>query len=109
MLRVMLDTNIFDRIIETPGLADHLQSLTASDRLDIVVTHVQEDELAGIQGTEKRRAIQQLPRRSIPTAAFVLGISRLGQARLGEGHEGGLEYDTSHGENPNRVLDGSLP
>ena len=47
MLRVMLDSNIFDEIIKTPGLAGQLRSLTASGRLDIVVTHVQEDELAG--------------------------------------------------------------
>ena len=84
MLRVMLDSNIFDEIIKTPGLAGQLRSLTASGRLDIVVTHVQEDELAGIQAAEKRRAIQQVPRRSIPTAVFVLDVSRLGQARLGE-------------------------
>lgn len=105
MLRVMLDTNIFDRIIETPGLVGQLRSLTASGRLDIVVTHVQEDELARIRDTEKRRAIQRVPRRSVPTAVFVLDVSRLGQARLGEGHEGGLEYDTLHGENPKRVRD----
>ena len=76
MLRVMLDTNIFDHIIETPGLASHLRSLTASGRLDIVVTHVQEDELAGIQDTEKRRAIHQVPRRLVPTADLVLDVSR---------------------------------
>jgi hypothetical protein len=105
MLRVMLDSNIFDEIIKTPGLAGQLRSLTASGRLDIVVTHVQEDELAGIQDIEKRRAIQQMPRRLIPTAVSVLDVSRLGQARLGEGHEGGLEYDTLHGENPKRVRD----
>lgn len=105
MLRVMLDTNIFDRIIETPGLVGQLRSLTASGRLDIVVTHVQEDELARIRDTEKRRAIQRVPRRSVPTAVFVLDVSRLGKARLGEGHEGGLEYDTLHGENPKRVRD----
>jgi hypothetical protein len=105
MLRVMLDTNIFDHIIETPGLAGHLRSLTASGRLDIVVTHVQEDELAGIHDTERRRAVQQVPRRLVPTAVFVLDVSRLGQARLGGGHEGGLEYDTLHGENPKRVRD----
>jgi hypothetical protein len=70
MLRVMLDSNIFDEIIKTRGLAGQLRSLTASGRLDIVVTHVQEDELAGIQAAERRRAIQQVPRRSIPTAVF---------------------------------------
>ena len=55
----MLDSNIFDQIIDTPDLVDHLRSLTASGRPDIVVTHVQEDELARIQDTEKSRAIQQ--------------------------------------------------
>ena len=48
----MLDTNIFVHIIETrawPVICD----LTASGHLDIVVTHVQDDVLAGIQDTEK--------------------------------------------------------
>jgi predicted nucleic acid-binding protein len=101
----MLDTNIFDRIIAISGFAGHLRSLTAGGGIDIVVTHVQEDELAGIQDAEKRRAIQQVPRRLVPTVVFVLDISRLGDARLGGGHEGGLEYDALHGENPKRVRD----
>lgn len=45
-LRVMLDTSIFDRIIQTPGLAGHLRSLTAKGHRDVVVTQDQEDELA---------------------------------------------------------------
>jgi hypothetical protein len=68
------------------------------------VTHVQEDELARAPEA-KRRAFQKVPRRVVPTPVFVAGVSRLGEARLGEGHEGGLEYDTLHGENPKRVRD----
>jgi hypothetical protein len=83
MLRVMLDSNIFDEIIKTPGLAGQLRSLTASGRLDIVVTHVQEDELAGIQDIEKRRAIQQMPRRLIPTAVSVLDVRDLDRRASG--------------------------
>jgi hypothetical protein len=56
MLRVMLDSNIFDEIIKTPGLAGQLRSLTASGRLDIVVTHVQEDELAGLARRVRAKA-----------------------------------------------------
>jgi hypothetical protein len=37
MLRVMLDSNIFDEIIKTPGLAGQLRSLTASGRLDMSI------------------------------------------------------------------------
>ena len=93
MLRVMLDTNIFDRIIEVPGFAGHLRSLTAGGRLDIVVTHVQEDELARIPDTAKRREVQLVPRRSIATSVFLMGFSPLGAARLGEGDGGGLSLD----------------
>jgi len=82
-VRVMLDSNIFDRIIESPSLAEKLQSLRAESLLDIVVTHVQEDELVGADEAT-RRAYQQVPRRVVPTSVFVLGVSRLGEVRLGE-------------------------
>lgn len=93
MLRVMLDTNIFDRIVETPGLAADLQSLTASGHLEVLVTHVQEDELAVIPDGDKRQAVQQVPRRSVATPVFIIGLSRLGEAALGGGHEGGVSLD----------------
>jgi hypothetical protein len=89
----MLDTNIFDAIITTPGLVKHLQSLTASDRLDIVVTHVQEDELARIQDAAKREEVQEVPRRLVATSVFLMGFSPLGAARLGGGDDRGLSLD----------------
>jgi hypothetical protein len=93
MLRVMLDTNIFDRIIVIPGLADHLRSLTTGGRLDIVVTQVQEDELARMPDPAKRREVQLVPRRLIATSVFLMGFSPLGAARLGGGDAGGLSLD----------------
>jgi len=97
-LRVMLDTNIFDRIIQTPGLAGHLRSLTASGHLDFVVTHVQEDELARMTDAAKAREVQVVPRRLIATSVFLLGFSPLGAARLGGGDGGGLSLVELAGE-----------
>ena len=92
-LRVMLDSNIFDRIIESPGLVGRLQSLTASGQLDIVVTHVQEDELARIPDAAKREEVQLVPRRLMAAAVFLMGFSPLGAARLGGGDGGGLSLN----------------
>ena len=53
--------------------------------VELVVTHIQEDELAQIPDPEKRRLIGDVPRTVAPTSDFVLGVSRLGMARLGTG------------------------
>jgi hypothetical protein len=103
-VRVMLDSNIFDRIIESPGLVERLQSLRAAGLLDLIVTHVQEDELAGAPDA-KRRAYPPVPRRVVKTSVAVLGVSRLGKARLGEGQAGGLDFGVLAGPNSTHVKD----
>jgi hypothetical protein len=54
----MPDTNIFDHIIETPGLVicDPSRLVTVSTSLLLI----QDDELVGTQDTERRRAVQQV-------------------------------------------------
>ena len=51
--------------------------------LKILTTHVQEDELSLISDVEKKKKVASIPREVIPTRGFVLGVSRLGMARLG--------------------------
>ncbi len=103
-LRIMLDTMICDRLIATPML-NQLNELVAFGELDILTTHVQEDELAGIRDPSKWAAASRVPRRGIPTAIFVVGISRLGLARLREPIQGGVEYDDIRTENGRHVRD----
>lgn len=82
--RFSLDSNVFDRIVESDESLARVQRFVAAGMIEIVVTHVQEDELAQISDETKRARIAQVPRSCVPTSHFVLDFSRLGMARLGE-------------------------
>ena len=83
--RFALDTNVFDRIVETDASLARVQRLVAAGLIEIVVTHIQEDELAEITDEVKRERIARVPRVQEPTSDFIIGVSRLGMARLGTG------------------------
>lgn len=84
-LRVLLDTNVFDRIAETDESLDRVQRLVRRGAITVFVTHVQEDELARITDSTKSARIASIPRDLIPTSEFAVGTSRLDMACLGEG------------------------
>jgi hypothetical protein len=78
----MFDTNVFNRIV------DGVISLpTLTGRVVAYATHIQRDEINNTKNPERRAALAQvfgdvvagLP----PTDSFVLGVSRLDEARLG--------------------------
>jgi len=103
--RIMLDSNIFDNVAATPGLTDDLRALEKGGELEIVSTHVQDDQLKNIPDLAKRKAVLAIPRRIVPTTEFVLGTSRLDQACLGDGEAGGIYYDDIQINNPKHVED----
>jgi predicted nucleic acid-binding protein len=78
----MFDTNVFNRILD--GVIS-IQTLTG--RVVVYATHIQRDEIDNTKNPERRAALAQvfgdvvaeLP----PTDSFVLGVSRLDEARLG--------------------------
>lgn len=82
--RYLVDSNIFDKIEATPGALDLVRRLTDGRKIELVTTHIQEDEIAGIADAERRERIDEIPRTDVPTYGFVLDVSRLGMARLGE-------------------------
>ena len=83
-MRVMLDTNIFDRIVATWGLTREIRRLVKSGALTTLTTHIQEDELAKAP-LWKRVRFARVPRVRVATSDFVIGHSRFDQARLGAG------------------------
>jgi hypothetical protein len=88
----MCDANIYDKIV---GDDEVLRRLDRDDcPVRIVATHVQDDEHAQIPDEQKRQAFVRSPRRRVPTADFVIGFSRLDQARLG----GGAAHDVVQGQ-----------
>ncbi len=81
-LKCMFDTNVFNRILD--GVIS-LQSLTGG--VVAHATHVQRDEINNTKDAGRRMALAEVfgeaVAESTPTDSFVLGVSRLGEARLG--------------------------
>lgn len=82
MLKVMFDTNVFNRIRD--GIVS-VQALAGN--VEVFATHIQLDELQRTKDQGRRDALAAVfaavVTKAMPTDSFVLGVSRLGQARLG--------------------------
>ncbi len=78
----MFDTNIFNH------LRDDMADLTPFiGKAKFLVTHIQLDEINNTPDETRRASLlhlfEEITNNSIPTESFVLGASRLGQAKLG--------------------------
>ena len=105
-MKIMLDSSIFDRIVTTTkGLIDDLILLTTDEKIDIVTTHVQEDELNRIHDAQKRNAVMQVPRQVIKTGGAIYGVSKYGQAKYGDGGVQGYGHQDVHKGNPKHAED----
>ena len=83
MVRAMLDTMIFDLIAADETLGTQLATAIATGQLQLLTTHIQEDQLAAIPDAATRDRIDSIPRRRVATRGAVIGVSRVGQARIG--------------------------
>ena len=81
MSKFMFDTNVFNRILDG---AIPLAKLTG--RVEAYATHIQRDEINGTKDSERRAALartfSEVVAGAVPTDSFVIGVSRLGEARL---------------------------
>jgi hypothetical protein len=93
MKRIVIDTMVVDLIADTPGLLEQVQEAARRGALSFVVTHIIRDQLAAAPAGRRDTllgAYDALPKTQVPTKGFVLGLSRLGEARLGDGSETGV-------------------
>lgn len=81
-INCMFDTNVFNRIVDE-DIA--LKSLVG--RVTAYATHIQRDEINNTKDVERRARLAKtfgdVVAATDPTASFVIGASRLGEARLG--------------------------
>jgi predicted nucleic acid-binding protein len=89
-MKIMLDTQIYDLIIDTQGMAERLNQLSEENKLTILCTHIQEHELANIPDEQRKANIAQITRKIVPTSGGVIGVSRIGLATIGDGGIGGV-------------------
>jgi hypothetical protein len=81
--RFLLDTNVYDAIL-TADAVTAIVNACNSGQIELLMTHVQHEELLGIPDREKRIAIASVPFVMTHTYGLILGTSKLGLARLGE-------------------------
>lgn len=83
---LMLDTNIFNRLLEDPSKITELADLGKP----LYITHVQADELNDTKDAQTRRMLLGklkvvISEDDLPTYGFVLDVSRLDNAYLTDG------------------------
>lgn len=80
----MFDTNVFNRLL------DGVVPLSAlSGRVTAHATHIQRDEISNTTDPDRRRELLQifgeLLDSTTPTSSLLVGVSRVGEARVGGG------------------------
>jgi predicted nucleic acid-binding protein len=82
-MRIMLDTMIYDAIVANPEAMRLVMFLTEKGTLNIVTTHIQEDQLAGIIDDAKRRAVLSIPTSKVTTNGAVWNLSKWDECTWG--------------------------
>lgn len=79
---MMIDTMVFDALHDDPAGREAVLAAIRHGELDLLTTHVQEDQIAAIRDPARRKALQQLPRTVVPSSVIVEGVTRTGRARV---------------------------
>ena len=109
----LFDTNVIDEVLDDLELCELFVRASAELGVKFYVTHIAIDEVEKIPiaRDELRQAllqvIAQVPTVRIATSTFVLGISRLGEARLGSDAEA-EDFDRLTGGNDRHAEDAML-
>jgi predicted nucleic acid-binding protein len=84
-MKIMLDTNEYDKLLEHPESFDKLLRLLAEGRIELLSTHIQRDEILATPDAVKKARLEALltHARMIETRGIVLDVSRVGEARVG--------------------------
>jgi predicted nucleic acid-binding protein len=92
MKTFMLDTMIYHNLVSADAGFDLVRLIvdhTHSERMTLLTTYVQLDELAAMGDKTKlaeiQRVFRDLPQQEIPTMVIVAGLSRVGKSRVDDG------------------------
>ena len=99
----MLDSNAFDALALDDGVRCAIESVVHARTLDLVITHVQMDELDATPDP-RRAALRRLTVSATHTSGFVLDVSRLDMAALSTTEEAAI-FDAVTGGNPRHHQD----
>jgi hypothetical protein len=110
-LRLMLDSNVSHALRDDEDLWDALRVAVIDRRFEVLVTHVQVDENLNHPDPEQGRGLihflMSVGARSVPTHGLVLGVSRIGFARLFSDEDVAL-FERFRLDNPRHSRDGLI-
>lgn len=97
----MLDSNIFDKLIDDDEALKAAGTLVESGQVRLISTYLQRDEIERTADTERRSRLLSVPCEEVPTYGIVAGYWRIGMARLSEAEP----FETLQGGNVNHTED----
>ena len=86
----MLDSNAFDGLALDDVVRANIESLITVGVVELVITHVQADELNKTPDDDLRRRLLRLTVTATYTAGFVIGLSRVDMAAIGRDVENAI-------------------
>jgi hypothetical protein len=92
-MKIMLDSNIYDKIVAMPPMVERLNQFSGEGELIILRTHIQEDELNRIPDRKKREAVAKIITKTIATSGFVWDKSKYDAGTWGDGSSTGVSVD----------------
>ncbi len=111
-MRIMLDTNLFDRIADTPGLTEAVNLLAATRQISVFTTPIQEEELAQITDKARHRRLDAIRRTvlPIPDSVYAPTLKHLKDALIGAAAAAGVDVlVTEDGDFARRARAGGSP
>jgi hypothetical protein len=73
MKKIMLDTQIYDLIV-SDRLINPINKMVKEKYIEVLCTHIQNDELHDIPDQKKRFLVTQIIRKQVPTSGGVFGV-----------------------------------
>lgn len=67
----MIDTNVFDRLVDDPDALDSVVEAVRERRLALLTTPVQEAQIAAVPDPVRRKRLRRVPREVVPPAPAV--------------------------------------
>ena len=80
----LLDSNAYDPLVDDPKAWRLAVEACRAGRIELLMTHVQWDELCEIGDAERRAMAASIPFVIVATYGMILGPSKVGLARIGE-------------------------
>jgi predicted nucleic acid-binding protein len=78
----LIDSDVFDSIVDEPGMLHRVRDLVEAERLELIAASVSRRQIARAP-TPRRALLESVPVTWVGTAGFALDYSRLDVDRLG--------------------------